>query len=338
MDFYYSHCVLDHYAAKLINLGLSEGEIYRLSGFNLSRKNINPFFGKYNSNKAHKIFDVLNEFSYYSHNEIADITTLDLSSNIIGAHIMNSPTLGDLINGAIRCSNLFKTNTVINMNLDSQHLKIFHTYLNEEKNFNTAQGGLARIAHCIKKYMSEHEITIETDFSSARIPDRDGYEGLIGGPIRYNKDISCIKIPIKFMDFRSPQYNPFAHRYLQKEIDEKYLAHQSSHHDGFIQQISKLLESGDISTNAALNMNDLTHHLNMSRSSIYRNLEQRGLSFRALMEDRKKQLAIKMLMRDKMKIYQISDALGYSNTSAFTRAFTKWYGVTPTHMKGTADS
>ena len=63
--------------------------------------------------------------------------------------------------------------------------------------------------------------------------------------------------------------------------------------------------------------------------SLRRKLRREGTSFRAIKENIRRDLAVERLVRGKSPVAAIADALGYSETRAFTRAFRNWTGMSP---------
>jgi AraC-like DNA-binding protein len=54
-----------------------------------------------------------------------------------------------------------------------------------------------------------------------------------------------------------------------------------------------------------------------------------GTSFRQLKEEVLKEFSTSLLLNDKIAIESLAEHLGYSEPSAFHRAFKSWFGVTP---------
>lgn len=73
--------------------------------------------------------------------------------------------------------------------------------------------------------------------------------------------------------------------------------------------------------------------LNMSVRTLQRKLTAEGSSFQALLDTQRQALAERWLKESRMSIQQVSDALGFSNPSAFTRAFRRWRGCAPEQFR-----
>lgn len=69
--------------------------------------------------------------------------------------------------------------------------------------------------------------------------------------------------------------------------------------------------------------------LNISERSLRRRLKEEETSFRAVLEKTRKDLCDYYMVERKLPFSKISDKLGYSEQSAFNRAFKSWYGQPP---------
>jgi AraC-like DNA-binding protein len=79
--------------------------------------------------------------------------------------------------------------------------------------------------------------------------------------------------------------------------------------------------------------------LHTSRQTLYRKLKAEGVSFQTLLEDVRFSLAKTQLKNSELSLSEIAFSLGFSDLSAFSRAFKRWSGVSPKdfrerHTKG----
>ncbi|GGL81708.1 AraC family transcriptional regulator [Wenxinia marina] len=76
-------------------------------------------------------------------------------------------------------------------------------------------------------------------------------------------------------------------------------------------------------------MSEIARGLGLSARSFHRRLSEHGLSFQALTEDTRRDLAVGLLRDDRHSLAEIAFLAGFSEQSAFTRAFKRWMGTTP---------
>ena len=78
------------------------------------------------------------------------------------------------------------------------------------------------------------------------------------------------------------------------------------------------------------NLPIIAKNLGIGVRSIQMKLKEEGVTFQQLLDEIRKELAIKYLKDDKLSTTDISYLLGYSEVSVFFRSFKKWMGQTPT--------
>lgn len=76
-------------------------------------------------------------------------------------------------------------------------------------------------------------------------------------------------------------------------------------------------------------LEDVSQHLELSSRQLQRKFQQEQTNLSQLIEAIRQQLAISYLTQTNHKLIYISTILGYSEQSAFQRAFKRWFGITP---------
>jgi AraC-like DNA-binding protein len=76
----------------------------------------------------------------------------------------------------------------------------------------------------------------------------------------------------------------------------------------------------------------------MHRRTLNRRLNELGTNFQKVADEIRFEIARQLLEDSAMEIIQIASFLGYSNASAFTRAFRRWSSTTPANWRVKAKS
>ncbi|MEB0041283.1 AraC family transcriptional regulator [Pseudomonas sp. MH10] len=76
-------------------------------------------------------------------------------------------------------------------------------------------------------------------------------------------------------------------------------------------------------------LENVAEHLHISPQTLRRHLREEGTSFQGLKDQLRRDMAIYHLSRAELSLQQIAEQLGFSEPSAFHRAFKKWTGLTP---------
>jgi AraC-like DNA-binding protein len=84
---------------------------------------------------------------------------------------------------------------------------------------------------------------------------------------------------------------------------------------------------------AKVDSEKLARRWGLSRRALRRRLTSEGSSLSALLDEARLQRAVRELKRPECKIRDLAEDLGYSETSAFHRAFKRWTRRTPTEFR-----
>jgi len=79
-----------------------------------------------------------------------------------------------------------------------------------------------------------------------------------------------------------------------------------------------------------LSMDRIARDLGLSRQTLYRRLKDEGATFAQVHDDLRRRMAMDYLGARKVSVGETAYLLGFSEASAFVRAFRRWTGVSPT--------
>ncbi|WP_434938394.1 helix-turn-helix domain-containing protein [Shewanella sp. HL-SH8] len=80
---------------------------------------------------------------------------------------------------------------------------------------------------------------------------------------------------------------------------------------------------------AMLTLQGMAEKMHMSDRSLRRKLASAGSSYQKLVDQVRCQMAIKMILSDKMHVEDIAELMGYSDVSHFRQSFKHWLGYPP---------
>jgi AraC-like DNA-binding protein len=69
--------------------------------------------------------------------------------------------------------------------------------------------------------------------------------------------------------------------------------------------------------------------MGVSRQTVYRNLKAEGVTFEQVLDELRHKLALHYLRGRKVSIHETAYLVGFSDPAAFTRAFKRRTGMTP---------
>jgi AraC-like DNA-binding protein len=114
------------------------------------------------------------------------------------------------------------------------------------------------------------------------------------------------------------------------------------HNDGATRDYLARIAEGDLRDRVRATITqqlerDITPHtvakaLGLSLRSMQRGLKELGASYEALLRDTRRELACAHLREGKLSVAEIAFLLGYDSLGAFTQAFRRWLGVSPSEF------
>ena len=156
------------------------------------------------------------------------------------------------------------------------------------------------------------------------------YEALMNCPVAFGASCLTIEIPARLMAMRISSNDAYLRNIFDKQAQAMLLDqrdHSASSVDEFLQQLQYFL-SANIH-DGKLSAEKAAQELGYSLRTFYRKLNSHGLSFRAVLADVRLRLAKNYLCDSQLSTSEIALLLGYSEQSAFIRAFRNWTGGTP---------
>ncbi|MBB86027.1 MAG: hypothetical protein CMP06_01805 [Xanthomonadales bacterium] len=159
--------------------------------------------------------------------------------------------------------------------------------------------------------------------------NRDIHEQFLACPVRFACETLAIKIPVALLQLPINSRDEHLCQILDRKADAmiRSLSHSDEVLSSFQQAMMVGLEEGELS------MQWLSNKLETPVRSLYRGLQQRDETYKGLLDKLRLELAQQYLADPTLSLSEIALMLGYSEQSAFSRAFRKWAGETPLRFR-----
>ena len=92
-------------------------------------------------------------------------------------------------------------------------------------------------------------------------------------------------------------------------------------------RLEPLLATGDV------RIERLARELGLSRQTLYRRLKAEGATFEEVLDGLRRKLAVRFIRDQGMAVKEAAWRLGFSDPAAFSRAFKRWTGRSPSDMR-----
>lgn len=157
------------------------------------------------------------------------------------------------------------------------------------------------------------------------------YEDFLGCPVQFDCAVTRLLIPMDLLSM--PLARPDA-MLLKLMEDQVELALSDLPDTGDLADMTRRVVA-NLAKDGMPELEQVAHEMRLTPRILYRRLAEQGLSFRDLRESALKQMAEQHLLDARLSLADVALLLGYSEQSAFTRAFKRWSGTTPTRWKAT---
>lgn len=151
------------------------------------------------------------------------------------------------------------------------------------------------------------------------------HEAWFGCPVRFDAELDAILFSPETLARPNSLGDEGISRFLLSHLDAELaeLAEEVTLVSRARDAIAQALNEG------APRMADIARALGLSARSFHRRLSEHGVNFQTLTEDTRRDLAEGLLRDDSHTLAEIAFLTGFSEQSAFTRAFKRWVGQTP---------
>lgn len=184
--------------------------------------------------------------------------------------------------------------------------------------------GLAALVQLARELSGEPLKVPRVDFVNPAPADLQPYRAFFGGEVRFAQHATRLALPLEALQLPLRQPDAALLALLDAQA-EGFLGRQ--HAVGLASQCQQalipLLREGRAS------LETLAERLHRAPRTLQRHLAEQGLGFRQLLDDTRRQLALGYLQDARLPLGEIAALLGYSEQSAFSRAFAQWQGESP---------
>ncbi|GAB5439476.1 helix-turn-helix domain-containing protein [Falsiruegeria mediterranea] len=155
------------------------------------------------------------------------------------------------------------------------------------------------------------------------------FQKLAGFPVIFGAETLEMILPLAVLDLPIPTYDLRLREHLT-EYGERLLSEQGRVKQTLRSKIEGILTSALPAR--MLTSDEVAASVGMSARTFARRLNEEGTSFRDVVDELRFDLS-KTFMKDDMSLSEIAFALGYADQAAFSTAFKRWTGVSPSSFR-----
>lgn len=248
-----------------------------------------------------------------------------LSLGIVGRLMQHSDTVGDALQALVANSGIHNRGTASSLAI-SNGMAIF-TYAAYQPSVGRADhisdAALAMAINVLKTLSGADWRPTEVFLPRAMPASLKPYRMHFQAPVRFNHEAATLLFPSDHLGRRIAGADPM----LRTLLEDRIRLMRDRSESGFSDDLRRLLRTRI--TSKRCSAIEVAGLLAMHRRTLNRRLKHSGLGFRAMTNEVRFEIARQLLGDTQVSLTEIAAVLGYSEASAFTRAFRRWSGQTP---------
>jgi AraC-like DNA-binding protein len=170
----------------------------------------------------------------------------------------------------------------------------------------------------------------EVHFKHRPLTEMNRYEEIFNCPVLFNQKQNQMIVSKTMLSQRVRSACPKILSMLLKKINR--IQDEMNNNVSFGRRVYEYVE-GSIRNQGMPSAELAARHFNISLSTLKKRLQQESLNFTTICDEVRRKMAINMVVHSSEQLQNISEGLGFSNTSAFSRAFRRWTNVTPAEYR-----
>jgi AraC-like DNA-binding protein len=177
----------------------------------------------------------------------------------------------------------------------------------------------------LAREFSDKPFAKEVHFTHADPGDRVEYERILGAPVVFgcNRNAFLMEESLMHITLSSPDRYVFGVFNERADAMMESLESASTIRGRVESELIPILHTG------VLDMARVAESLGMGRQTLYRKLKAEGTNYEKLLDELRHKMAMHYLSAQKVSLNETAYLTGYSDPTAFSRAYKRWTGTRP---------
>ena len=249
------------------------------------------------------------------------------SFNSIGYIAMNSHTIGDAMAAAEQYQTAAGQGGTLSSQDQGQEVWICYQPVNPEHP-SSARRSCAMLAsniHLGRSLIGDDYTPLRVQLTMSEPESAELYRDFFQCPVHFEQDSNCLQFAIELKHKPLPHASVELLKLMQQRAQK--IIDAITPPSSVAGQVAALLSSTLVGQEPDKGL--IAEQLHMSQRTLQRKLAQENTTYQDILNDIRQGLALDYLQQPELSITDIAYLLGFTEPSAFFRAFKKWQGMTP---------
>lgn len=182
----------------------------------------------------------------------------------------------------------------------------------------------------IKQFTGSAAQLTMVEFEHEQPPQANApFRQVFGAPVLFRRRANRLHFRSNLLSAPSRSGDPFLFPILETYIQSSIA--EIARTESFVDQVRKQLSHDTLS--AGLRARDIASRMGVSESTLHRRLGNEQSGFKQLYDEAARSFALLLISQRSLPIAAIASRLGYSETASLTRAFHRWFGLSPSQYR-----
>jgi AraC-like DNA-binding protein len=249
---------------------------------------------------------------------------------LVGFLARHSPTIGHALRNLVAFMHHYQRGGAPTLLCDGDVTRLGYTIYHPhvESAEQVYDGAMAVCSNALRTLCGPEWAPLEVAFCHASPAELTPYEQVFEAPLRFDAPETFIAFPTQWLARPVSGADPMLYRILQQQVNHLTEGSDTATFRSTVRGMARSLL-----LMRRCSANEVAALFGVHRRTLHRHLKAEGVTFEGLVEEVRSDLALELLADGHMPLSQVSAALGYADASAFSRAFQRWFGESPTHWR-----
>jgi AraC-like DNA-binding protein len=251
--------------------------------------------------------------------------------DVLGYSVINSSTLGEALDRAVRYNFIWTNGSYFSMDKRSPLTRIVYIYVDDlitarRHDAEMTFAALTSLSRNVTNFdLSPTQITFQHD----RPDNATEHRRIFNCPVEFNAPANQYFVASSALNLPIVKADPGLCAVLDRHAEA--LIRKYPRNDSLVERVRTMIKDELSGGNASLER--IADNLSMSGRTLQRKLREHGTSHQELLDQMRKDLAMRYLQERELAICEVAYLLGFSESSALHRAFKRWTGQTPNEFR-----
>jgi AraC-like DNA-binding protein len=243
----------------------------------------------------------------------------------IGGLLQHSPTVGEALSAFGRHLHLHDRGAAPTLSIDGDVVVLGYAIYEPgvESPEQISDCAMAVATNVLRTLCGANWVPDEVLLPRHPPADPGPYRRVFRAPVRFDQETAALVFPTRWLDHRIADANPIFRQVFEAHVREL----EASGAGDWRENLRRVLRT-EILTNRC-SATAVADRFAIHRRTLSRHLQAEGAGFQSLVDETRFEIARQLLSQTRIPLSEVAVALGYSEASAFTRAFRRWSGQSP---------